>query len=335
MPTACCNTIILMFNVLIALTLRLYPHNHLNDGKVPAAGPLSLPSSSRFSLSVMSNVTAEVAFQIRIHDCLHLLGICVLYYDHLLTLDTEIDYMWKGLGAAYWFYIIRCHIYHIGHQVLLVGTQIIVSIVMTLRTHALYGRNLRLFAALLAVGLPLLGIVVWSTQGQQATPIDDFPGCHVSISQSTAYHLVASWEALFVYDTLLFLLVLRRTYTTWRDAAFKTNLPIHALLLRDGVLYFGAIAFVNFCNIATFYFAGPILAGSLSTFTSCMSVTITARLMLNLHANNKRGYLTDLDCLSREESNVVFAQNPWPINPNSRLGGLDLEMQRTAIPASP
>lgn len=31
---------------------------------------------------------------------------------------------------------------------------------MTLRTHALYGRNLRLFAALLAVGLPLLGIVV-------------------------------------------------------------------------------------------------------------------------------------------------------------------------------
>ncbi|KAJ7895512.1 hypothetical protein B0H14DRAFT_3853960, partial [Mycena olivaceomarginata] len=275
---------------------------------------------------------AEVAFQIRIHDCLHLLGICVLYYDHLLTLDTEIDYMWKGLGAAYWFYIIRyagfagnipvtvfsfyalapkrCHIYHIGHQVLLVGTQIIVSIVMTLRTHALYGRNLRLFAALLAVGLPLLGIVVWSTQGQQATPIDDFPGCHVSISQSTAYHLVASWEALFVYDTLLFLLVLRRTYTTWRDAAFKTNLPIHALLLRDGVLYFGAIAFVNFCNIATFYFAGPILAGSLSTFTSCMSVTMAARLMLNLHANDKRGFLTDLDCSSREESNVVFAQNP-------------------------
>lgn len=31
----------------------------------------------------------------------------VLYYDHLLTLDTEIDYIWKGLGAAYWFYIIR------------------------------------------------------------------------------------------------------------------------------------------------------------------------------------------------------------------------------------
>lgn len=66
-----------------------------------------------------------------------------------------------------------------------------------------------------------------------------------------------------------------------------------------------------------------------------MSVTMAARLMLNLHANNKRGFLTDLDYSSREESNVVFAQNPSPITPNSRLGGLDLEMQRTAIPASP
>jgi len=282
-----------------------------------------------------------------------------MYYDYFIVLDKEIGFLWKraGSASAYWFFAVRysgfagnlpvtvftfytlapkwCRIYHTGHQVVLIGTQLIVLIVMTLRIHALYGRNLRLLAALLAVALPLLVVVLWSTQGQKVTPIDGFPGCHVSVSQSTSNHIVASWEALFIFDTLMFLLVVRKTYTTWHGSGFDGHLPIHALILRDGALYFATIAAANFCNILTFYFAGPILAGSLSTFASCISVTMMARLMLNLHEKTKGGVLTDLRFSFQEESNVVFAVEPSPVDAPAdvRIGGaLDLEMQRIVSP---
>ncbi|KAF8189438.1 hypothetical protein K438DRAFT_1935974 [Mycena galopus ATCC 62051] len=271
----------------------------------------------------------------------------LMYYDHLLTLDNEINFMWKRAGSpgALWFFAVRyagfagnlpvtvftfytlapkvstahvvdcdladlhqwCLIYHTGHQVVLVGTQLIVSVVMIFRIHAIYGHNLRFLMALLAVALPLFAVVVWSTQGQDTVSIDNFPGCHVSASQSTAYHMVAAWEALFLLDAILFLLVVRRTYATWRNAGFDPHMPIHALVLQDGALYFGAIAFANLCNILTFYFAGPILGGSLSTFASSLSVVMMARLILNLHRQIKDDVLTMESC-GTEVSNVVFAE---------------------------
>ncbi|KAF7328613.1 hypothetical protein MSAN_02479100 [Mycena sanguinolenta] len=273
-------------------------------------------------------VTAELAADIRIHASLHLLGICLMYYDHLLTLDREIEYMWKRVtsSSALWFFAIRYAGFagnipvtiftfyepplkwYVGRLLFLDHSTVIVSIVMVLRIHALYGRNIWVLAAVLATSLPLLVVVLWSTQGQRSDAIDNFPGCHASVSQSTFVYIAAAWEALFALDTILFLLVLCRTYATWRRTGYSTKLPIQTLILCDGVLYFGAIAVANLCNILTFYFAGPILAGSLSTFASCMSVTMMSRLMLNLHRQIK-GDVLPLDSRP-EESMVVFAQYP-------------------------
>ncbi|KAJ6571435.1 hypothetical protein B0H19DRAFT_1255408 [Mycena capillaripes] len=313
----------------------------------------------------MSDAAAQLAYDIQVNSSLHLVGIgtvfpsffytihrarlfsVIMYLDHLITLDDEINFLWKHVGSpsTYWFFAVRYAGFAgnipvtafsfntFPQKVVLVGTQLIVSVVMLLRVYALYGRSVRLLTLSIMVALPLVAVVLWSMQGQHSSPIDGFPGCHVSMTQSTAYHLAASWEALFLFDTFIFALIVGKTYVTWRRAGYS-HLPIHILILRDGAIYFAAIALANLCNILTFYYlretqlAGPVLAGSLSTFASCMSVTMMGRLMLNLHKQAKDGVLSELH-LSLQ-SDVVFAEEmPSPVSapPDVRNGVLEMQLR--------
>ncbi|KAJ7135661.1 hypothetical protein C8R44DRAFT_768820 [Mycena epipterygia] len=292
----------------------------------------------------MGDANAHLVREIRIHDCLHLLGITLMYWDHLVTLDNEIGFVWKRArsASAYWFFAIRysgfagnlpvtifsfytvppkwCHAYHVGHQVVLIGTQLVVSIVLLLRMHALYGRNLRLLGCLLAISALLLAAIFWSIHDQKSEPINEFPGCHVSPAD-----LAVAWEALFVFDAMIFALTVFKTCSTRRRAGDQANLPIHTLILRDGappplIIYYTAMAFANLCNILTFY---PILSGSLSTFASCMSVAMMSRLMINLHEKADAGVLTRLDLSFQDDMAPEDGLSGREINP---------ETQRSHIP---
>ncbi|KAJ7751503.1 hypothetical protein DFH07DRAFT_941624 [Mycena maculata] len=308
----------------------------------------------------MTDATAQLVSELYVHDWLHLLGISLMYWDFLVTLDDEINFLWKRAcsARAYWFFAVRysglagnipvtvftfytipakrCYVYHAGHQVVLVGTQIIVSIVMLVRIHALYGRNIRLLVSLIIISLPLLAVIFWSVTGQQSAVVLGFRGCHTSMLQSSAYHLAAAWEALFIFDSLMFGLTIFKTYSTWRRTGSEaSNLPIHTLILRDGAVYFAAMALANLFNILTFYLSGPILSGSLSTFASCVSVTMMARLMLNLHktADAGSGLVTHLDVDGAVSgglgSPVVFRD--WEENPPSPREEGDPETQRDFV----
>ncbi|KAJ7151983.1 hypothetical protein C8R46DRAFT_1042870 [Mycena filopes] len=264
--------------------------------------------------------------------------------------DDEISFLWKRArsASAGWFFAVRyagfagnipvtvftfytmapkwCHAYHIGHQVVLVGAQLLVSLVMLLRVHALYGRSVRLMVGLGGIVLLLVGVVLWSMQDQRSTPIEGFPGCHVQVAQSTSYRrppqniigLAAAWEALFTFDALIFGLTVFKTYSMWRRGETQVPLPIHRLILRDGALYFAAMACANLCNILTFY---PVLAGSLSTFASCASVAIMSRLMLNLHQKADAGVLTPHLHISLDDDTVALEV----FDPGPTEGGIKAE----------
>ncbi|KAJ7466812.1 hypothetical protein B0H11DRAFT_2047772 [Mycena galericulata] len=302
----------------------------------------------------MGDAAAQLASQIRIHDYLHLLSISPLYWDYLITLDSEVGIVWKRAwsASACWFFLVRyaglvgnlpvtvftfytipVKAFHTGHQIVLVGTQLIVSIVMLIRIHALYGRNLRFLAGFLAMSLPLLAVIVWSvqSQGQRSDTVLGFPGCHTSSPQPRCIlDLAAAWEGLFAYDCLVFGLTVFKTFSTWRRTGSEADhLPIHTLILRDGL---SAMAMANLGNIITFY---PILSGSLSTFASCMSVTLMARLMLNLHKTSEAGAHIDFDWNSavvfddrRVYSDVVFASECDAEPP----ADIDPETQRSYVP---
>ncbi|KAG1864841.1 hypothetical protein F4604DRAFT_1782230 [Suillus subluteus] len=64
------------------------------------------------------------------------------------------------------------------------------------------------------------------------------------------------------------------------------------IIFQDGAMYFGAMTLSNIPNILMFYYGSDIDRSSLATFTSCMSVTLVSRLMLNLHKSVDSGIFT-------------------------------------------
>ncbi|KAJ7021978.1 hypothetical protein C8F04DRAFT_1273094 [Mycena alexandri] len=280
----------------------------------------------------------------------HIVGVSFLYYDHFITLDAEINYIWKRRTlSAYFFFVNRylgffsnipvgllpfitvstrvsvpdsvCMRATLVRQILLCATQVVVAAIMIFRMYALYGRSLRVVGLLLGVGAGVVGVVVWSMYDQQSTP-SFLQGCHVAIMQTThvflsyrcmllttpsrAIRLATSWEGVFVLDSTIFGLTVFNAYTTIRRMGSLVNMPLHRLialyisgwkvfLFSDAPNAFdSAMALANLSNISTFYLGAPLFRGALSTFASCMSVTLVSRLMLNLHESGDAGILTDL-----------------------------------------
>ncbi|EEB94063.1 hypothetical protein MPER_07193 [Moniliophthora perniciosa FA553] len=96
-----------------------------------------------------------------------------------------------------------------------------------------------------------------------------------------AAQAAAAWEAVFLYDILIFSLAMYKAYRTKKELGMK--LPLMSIIIRDGSLYFGAISLANLANILTFYLAGPFMKTGLSTTVGSLSITLVSRMMLHLH----------------------------------------------------
>ncbi|GLB40132.1 hypothetical protein LshimejAT787_0800030 [Lyophyllum shimeji] len=173
---------------------------------------------------------------------------------------------------------------------MLVFNQVLVCILLTLRIYALYSRSFRILAYMVGSGAILVAISCWALFGQKSAPAQQASGCHIGLSSITAIHLAAAWEALFVYDTILFVLTMAKTWKGRHAYAItRASVPIIYLVFRDGAIYFAVMALANLTNIMTFYFCGPFMRGGLSTFASAISVAMMSRLMLNLHETADAG----------------------------------------------
>ncbi|KAH8795192.1 hypothetical protein DL96DRAFT_1270772 [Flagelloscypha sp. PMI_526] len=90
---------------------------------------------------------------------------------------------------------------------------------------------------------------------------------------------------MFAFDSIIFALTLVRSYRATRDSGRRFSIPLVDVMRRDGAVYFLVMIVANAANVATFYTLGPRLRGTLSTMASSISVTMTSRLILNLHQN--------------------------------------------------
>jgi len=257
----------------------------------------------------MENVSpASLAHSAMILDCFHILGTTLLYWDHFITFGTEVQYIWVQAKSwnNCWFFLNRyfsflgniaflalsfsnlslrgCHNFLIFHQILLLLTQLVVCCILTLRVYALYTCDRRVLWSLIACGLVLLGVAAFSLVGQHNVFFDQIPGCHLGVTHATAIRVVTPWQALFVYDSIVFGATMIKTYR-YRSQHLPGGVTesLFYLMLRDGIVYYGVMMLANLGNILTFYMAGPILRGCLATFSSSVSVTMISRLTLNLH----------------------------------------------------
>ncbi|KAF9549073.1 hypothetical protein CPC08DRAFT_823474 [Agrocybe pediades] len=270
-------------------------------------------------VSESEEAASAVVRGIMLHNYLHLFGIAFFYYDHAITIGQEVNYLWmrpKKL-SSYWFFVNRyipffanmivtiltfvdltpesCRKFSLFRQVFLVVNQIFVSRLLTLRIYALYECSRRMLAFMIGIGVTLIGAACWTLFSQQDTNSLEgvVGGCHIGLDRETAFRIAGAWEALLVYDCLIFTLTIRKTWKGRKAYAMTgTSMPLVTLILRDGAIYFAVMGLANFGNVFTFYLGGTFLRGGLSMSSSAISTTLMTRLMLNLHKSADDGLLT-------------------------------------------
>ncbi|KIP09726.1 hypothetical protein PHLGIDRAFT_126033 [Phlebiopsis gigantea 11061_1 CR5-6] len=181
------------------------------------------------------------------------------------------------------------------------------QVAQSLRTYALYGRSRRVAALVFGVG-PALGVLsVVAIIGQRSTVVRA-GGCHIASSRETAIRIAVAWESLFLFDLMIFGLTFYKSYQERFRFAHTGRNNLTALIMRDGAVYFAVMACAQCANTLTFYLLAPALRGVLSTLASNVSVTMMARLMLNLHQQAAHGVHESTTGMgrARKSSGVVF-----------------------------
>ncbi|KAF8996251.1 hypothetical protein BDQ17DRAFT_1364662 [Cyathus striatus] len=208
-----------------------------------------------------NNVSPDILRDVFGQNYLHILAISMLYYDHLVTTGDEINYLWRRPKGAstFWFFLNRYFAFcgnftsKLDPVPNIYANALLKLVLLTLRIYALYSRSFRILACMVASGAVLLIVSCWSVFGQKNVPFQQQVGC-----------IAAAWEALMVYDTMIFCLTLYKTWTTRLDHGITgIRIPLISLILRDGI----TMVLANLANILTFI----------------MSVTMMSRIMLNLH----------------------------------------------------
>jgi len=257
----------------------------------------------------------------------------VLYYDHLISMDKEVNLIWRRRKSlsAYCFLLNRYFAFISGipvsiipflspttekclrlslfRELAIVFTQAITAAIMIIRVYALYGRSQRVLWFMIGTAASVVAVSVWSVSGQQASRSMIIGGCHLGLTESTSYRFAGSWEGLFAFDSAIFGLTIMYAVSAHRWGVRRYSLP--TVVVRDGAMYFGLMALSNLANIATYYLVEywPFLPGALATFANCMSVTMISRLILNLHEHATDGILTE-----PADSSVQFNSSLSPLS---------------------
>ncbi|KAF8874553.1 hypothetical protein BD779DRAFT_1678695 [Infundibulicybe gibba] len=354
-----------------------------------------------------ANTTTSDARDIRLANYLLSFALAFLYYDHLITIDREIKYVWgrPKMLSAYLFLANR-YVPFLANLVValfqvtnfdlqrfevslsaelvsqmapsklqelqpvtpaspycksilsacsndLAGICSIRTLVSGLRKH---GRSIPIWTALTSLPLWTVGVIRPTNRGSPAAvwlPLWPMNDCCSSI------RLVVPWIAVFAYDSMIFAFTLAKTWQAGRKVRIHGRLPIIALLLRDGTIYFAVMALANLANILTFYFCGTFLRGGLSTFSNrfalysihtnselngvcSISVTMMSRLMLNLHETASVGifsvHISTLGPMSRAENfdeSLVLSELPHSPEHVGGAGPQEIARDRTEMPNLP
>ncbi|KAJ7235489.1 hypothetical protein C8J57DRAFT_1530657 [Mycena rebaudengoi] len=156
------------------------------------------------------------AWDHQICRCVFLSAVVILIYDHLLTIEAEVEWVWLSPGrrSAYWFFLVRytalvptavfsifyfgdflpqrylepcrvslfphiafsCAKLEIALECLVTIQQLLVDITLAHRVFAMYGLNLRVLALLLVPVTAGCALAIWTTIGYGHPTMLSAPG---------------------------------------------------------------------------------------------------------------------------------------------------------------
>ncbi|KAF8180677.1 hypothetical protein K438DRAFT_1841652 [Mycena galopus ATCC 62051] len=268
-----------------------------------------------------------------------LIGPMILCYDHLLTLRSEIHFVWgKAKRLSFFLFVVlrygclltnigmiglrfgpvpldRCHAMFLTNTVLLILQNVLVGNILGLRVYVVYNFSKLVLLFLISTGVVTVALAAWSISGETWVATQT-SGCEFQLQKGSAIRKSTRIESPLdlklrslkgmagAWEAQLCCDVVVFVFTVIRsyNQPSKIRRSILSYMLRDGALYFAILALVNLGNILMFYLGDPWTASSLSWFTSSLSVTMVSRLMLHLHQVADLGVLTQHD----EETSVHF-----------------------------
>jgi hypothetical protein len=286
-------------------------------------------------VNVVSHMTS-VEEQIFINKCVGIASIALLYYDYLLTLPLEVSRFWdsRRLTWASSFFYLNRYLSLLGHapvafqymwtnpnpnrlqecirlsnfhQYLAVAIQIIVGILLIMRTYALYNCRKAVLLLLCIAGLIVIAFGIWcvmSGQGTTPTP-DELPlsGCLLPVSDNVAKRLAAAWTGMLCFDIMIFSMTLYKSLTYKRGG----STTILFVMLRDGTIYFGLMVAACVSVILSFRLSPSYEKGVTTILTNVISSTMISRLMLNIrNPKLNSNYRTDLSGTTTGPSHPMF-----------------------------
>ncbi|KAI0791984.1 hypothetical protein C8Q75DRAFT_613928 [Abortiporus biennis] len=239
--------------------------------------------------------------EIHIRNEFYLVGIVVLYYDHIITFDREVAHMWYRNGRIPWLFFINRYFAPIAYiavnispfmpsrtvaeckksssaiAIVTLISHVIVGVVLVLRTFALYGRSFKILGFILIVSMPLIGTAVWSLFSQRIDDENVVLGCNTAAAKGSGQNHPR--KKIRAYH---------RIWTFW-EYHFQRR----------------TMACVNIANAATFYVPSPSIEGCLSSLSTSVSVSLTSRLLINLQKKTL-GRSTELISLTEFATSVHF-----------------------------
>ncbi|EEB91669.1 hypothetical protein MPER_09939, partial [Moniliophthora perniciosa FA553] len=238
------------------------------------------PSSNGMGLELTQYRTA---FSRCIHGLMEVFGLSILFWDHLITFDSELQHIWTHFKARSSLLFIAFRYFTLLSSVSKIALTDFDSWTIDLSPFVPFIAVLKdsHIAATSTVSADKLSFSfhkrVKHSDFMPSTRVTNefyfflynclngmrvdwrqelihYPieyGCYTGTSRKTSVRIAGIWMVLFAYDAIVFLMTAYRTYRYWRMEQMERE-NLLSLMFRDGALYFGVMALANMANILTF-----------------------------------------------------------------------------------
>ncbi|KZV70431.1 hypothetical protein PENSPDRAFT_651572 [Peniophora sp. CONT] len=239
----------------------------------------------------------------------------ILVYDYLITLEDEIEFIWKGRkGPIIWLFFLNRYLvplsfvvnifayfshvwdYHTcSNFVVYEGSMTMIgisvaSLMMFMRIKALYYNHRFVYYAVFSLWCVFVGVNSWLLTS--ATPVylraPNVISCTMIFGPEVGWAASASAWIPLLYDTTVLILTLIRTVS---HAWHRGYSDIVAELLREGLLYYSVIFSVTLALTIMILAADPSVRNITAQLELCLTSTMMSRITLDLKRFARGGTL--------------------------------------------
>ncbi|XP_006460600.1 hypothetical protein AGABI2DRAFT_117541 [Agaricus bisporus var. bisporus H97] len=249
----------------------------------------------------MDPIVTSAALHLLAGKYFQIAAFVMLAYDHLITLEQEVERIWKRpkSAASLLFllnryatliqFIIIVIVGEASRMYLYTNRSTIASLDSCIRCDSYVLFEGICTVALVAVGQGQIIISIVGLKDGFAVPLP--PGLVGCILTGSNTLFPSVWIAPLVTDSFIFLLTIYRTkenirtlFTSVSNGATSVTDRAVTILLRDGLMYYFLIFLANLMNCLIYFIAEPDIKPIGASFSQLLTCTVISRLVLNLRS---------------------------------------------------